>query len=284
MKQTWKKIGWLTLSFSPMIAYLILSVIITLAGGIFLAIIGMVTGSTDVEGMLMDNLLVLQVMIQLAAIIIFGLWYYFGCGRPGLKIRKGTFNPKSTIAIMLTGLGMQFFITAALSIIGYLFPDALNSYSELMESAGLTELTWLSVITTVILAPIVEEIIFRGITIRIAAKARVKFWVVNVVQALAFGILHLNLVQGTYAFVIGLVLGWVYYRFNSLYAVIFLHFIVNLSGTTIIDPLSYILPDTILSLILLFIVGAALTVYGISSMKKWGPGCRPQPNSQIAQT
>ena len=85
------------------------------------------------------------------------------------------------------------------------------------------------------LAPIAEEIIFRGITFKLARKFTAKFWIANTIQALMFGIAHGNLVQGTYAFALGLVIGYIYRKFNSLWAAMLAHLTFNFAGTWLVS-------------------------------------------------
>lgn len=42
--------------------------------------------------------------------------------------------------------------------------------------------------------------------------------------------IHLNLVQGIYAFLLGMVLGAVVKRYGTLKASMYLHFVINFSG------------------------------------------------------
>lgn len=65
---------------------------------------------------------------------------------------------------------------------------------------------------------------------RLAQKVSMKFWVINCIQALAFGIIHGNLVQGTYAFFLGLVLGYVYQKYHNIWMCMLLHAVINLSS------------------------------------------------------
>ena len=88
-------------------------------------------------------------------------------------------------------------------------------------------MTVVGVLYGVILGPIAEELIFRGVTLYYTQKFTRRFWLANLVQATFFGVLHMNLVQGIYAAVLGMVLGWVYHRFRSLYASIWLHIFFN---------------------------------------------------------
>lgn len=80
-----------------------------------------------------------------------------------------------------------------------------------------------------IFAPVVEEIVFRGAILRILLGlfSRSWHWVAIIFSALIFGAIHLNLAQGLHAFVIGLLLGWMYYRTLSVVPGILLHWINN---------------------------------------------------------
>lgn len=80
-----------------------------------------------------------------------------------------------------------------------------------------------------IFAPVVEEIVFRGAILRILLSlfSRSWHWVAIIFSALIFGAIHLNLAQGLHAFVIGLLLGWMYYRTSSVVPGILLHWINN---------------------------------------------------------
>ena len=80
-----------------------------------------------------------------------------------------------------------------------------------------------------IFAPVVEEIVFRGAILRILLGlfSRSWHWVAIIFSALIFGAIHLNLAQGLHAFIIGLLLGWMYYRTSSVVPGILLHWINN---------------------------------------------------------
>jgi len=76
-----------------------------------------------------------------------------------------------------------------------------------------------------ILAPVTEEILFRGVLQRTMLPFGKKFSIV--VSALIFGLFHGNLLQTPYAFAVGLVLGYVAAEYNILWAMV-LHMINNL--------------------------------------------------------
>lgn len=74
-------------------------------------------------------------------------------------------------------------------------------------------------------APIVEELVFRGLIMRGLQPYGRRFAVFA--SALLFGIFHGNLVQSPYAFVVGLVLGYTAMEYSILWAMV-LHMLNNL--------------------------------------------------------
>lgn len=76
-----------------------------------------------------------------------------------------------------------------------------------------------------ILAPIAEEIIFRGFIQRSMMPQGKKLAIIG--SAFLFGIFHGNLLQSPYAFLVGLVLGYVAAEYSVLWAMV-LHMINNL--------------------------------------------------------
>lgn len=184
-----------------------------------------------------DNLLKIlaagQIIVFLLGLLIL---------KKGLKA-KAFGNPIKKLGnIKLPGIivgfvGVELTLSCALITIGNLFPDALKGYSDMISTSGLADLTLISTIATVVLAPICEEVVFRGLTMKILEKTNWKFWVVNALQALLFGIEHLNWVQGIYAFVLGLVLGYVCKKTDSLWGSILAHAVFNASGTWIVSTI-----------------------------------------------
>ncbi|WP_205410172.1 CPBP family intramembrane glutamic endopeptidase [Acetivibrio cellulolyticus] len=77
-----------------------------------------------------------------------------------------------------------------------------------------------------ILAPIMEEIIFRGFILNELRKIMPAAAAI-IVQAVLFGVIHFNIVQSSYAFVTGVVLGIVFVATKSLFAPIIIHLSFN---------------------------------------------------------
>lgn len=92
----------------------------------------------------------------------------------------------------------------------------------------------LSLITTVILAPLLEELFCRGIMLR-GLLHHQRPHLAIFCSSFLFAFIHMNFYQGVPAFVIGYLMGWIYYKSGSIWAVIYLHCINNLSSLIIIQ-------------------------------------------------
>lgn len=78
-----------------------------------------------------------------------------------------------------------------------------------------------------LLAPFVEELIFRGAILRALLEKINKHWVAIAISALLFALIHANPAQMPFAFVAGLFLGWTYYRTGSIIPGVAYHWINN---------------------------------------------------------
>lgn len=101
-----------------------------------------------------------------------------------------------------------------------------------------------------ILAPLTEEVVFRGAILRtlLGMMSKRNHWVAIMISAAIFGAVHGNAAQFVNALLMGLLLGWMYYRTRSLVPGILLHWVNN----TMAYILTNLLPQTDGKLIDLF--------------------------------
>ena len=83
----------------------------------------------------------------------------------------------------------------------------------------------ISFISTAIVPAFAEELFFRGLLISNIRPYSEKGAII--ISALAFGLMHQNLIQTVYATAAGLALGYVYVKTKSLWSVIIIHFANN---------------------------------------------------------
>lgn len=83
------------------------------------------------------------------------------------------------------------------------------------------------VLSMALAAPILEECLFRGAIEGHLLRTWQRPWLAVTVSALVFGLIHMNPVQMVFAFLAGLVFGWLYYRTGSVLPGIVGHILNN---------------------------------------------------------
>ncbi len=86
---------------------------------------------------------------------------------------------------------------------------------------------------TVLVAPMVEEVMFRGLLFR-ALRARTGFWGAGLISAALFALIHLEPLHCLQLTALGLALAWVYERTGSLWPAVFLHTAQNLLAMVVV--------------------------------------------------
>lgn len=157
------------------------------------------------------------------------------------KIEKNKF-----FIIILLSLGLNILMEF---LLGFVPDDVMSSYTELMAVTENMSFFW-QMIVIGILAPIVEELIFRYACIRPFKTYKPKVLKCKgetigiIFSALMFGLAHGNIVQSTYAFIFGLLLAYVYTREYNLSESILMHMTINSSSTILValtEPFSIIM-------------------------------------------
>ncbi|MCL2087985.1 MAG: RdgB/HAM1 family non-canonical purine NTP pyrophosphatase [Oscillospiraceae bacterium] len=158
--------------------------------------------------------------------------------------REDTWNIKGFSA----GLCLLCLVVAvplSLSISGIIqflpFDRFIPSHEQLMEQLmGKNIFVEISVVGLAV--PIVEELIFRGIVLKRFLRMSMAVPMAIFLQALMFGIFHMNILQGFYTFLLAIILGLVYVWFKTVWAPIFLHIGFNMFSVLLSN-----LPDSIQS-------------------------------------
>jgi len=278
MKNVMKRIGKFLVTLSPTVIavgmnFLVSIVMVILCGvmlGMQMGMSGEINAITQDDmmnrllDMVMEYAIPATIIFQLFNFLIFGLWFkLWGHNKfvNPLKVVKG-----SNLGVAFcSAVSLEMLIGVAMTIVAVVWPEVIQSFVEMMEMSGVGEMNVLSFLATVILAPITEELIFRGVTMRLTKWAGMSFVVGNIVQAVLFGVFHMNLVQGVYASVIGLVLGYLGHRYKTLWVPILVHLFCNLYATVIG---MFEIPDTILTNVIMFVLGTVFAVGAILLMKK----------------
>lgn len=145
------------------------------------------------------------------------------------KEDKKSLNIKEIISISIALIGMTslwlIFSNKVLIHID-IFRKSILDFNLAMNLSDNSSLL-LTLILVSFLAPIMEELIFRGIILEAFKKICKSEIFPIILQALIFGLWHMNLVQGVYCFVGGIVFGYVKEKTSSIKYPIFIHMINN---------------------------------------------------------
>lgn len=99
-----------------------------------------------------------------------------------------------------------------------------------------------------LLAPLAEEMVFRGAVLRSLLRWKENPWIGIVISAVLFAVIHMNPAQMPHAFLIGLLLGWLYYRTDSIVPGVMYHWVNN----TVAYVMYNLYPNPDLTLVELF--------------------------------
>lgn len=156
----------------------------------------------------------------------------------------------------------------------------INYVTELLQLPNINEELFLQmknhltgILSIAVVAPVIEELVFRG---AIAGHLFHKWknpWYGILLSAFVFGVIHGNPAQIPFAFILGILLGWLYYRTGNILPCILLHFINN----SISVALMILLPESAESMTDLFgetgaplsaIAGAVIALYCVYYINK----------------
>lgn len=201
------------------------------AGIVFGVAAGMKGGTAEemtayTTELLNQNLNWILVAADLLILLVLLLW--FGCRRRNIpKALEMNKVPLSRILLaVIAGIGLSFVLSYAMTAVEMLFPSAMEEYNEHMSMVdGASVLAY--ILAGIVLAPIVEELLFRALSVKYLDRVLPRSLSVLLVAAL-FGLAHGNIIQGIYAGTLGAVLGWLYFAYDSVLVPMALHFGFNL--------------------------------------------------------
>ena len=188
------------------------------------------------------------------------------------KSLKYTFRPTSIIIMLLAGFCIQLGTDGILFILGTLYPTTFASYQHMMETFT-GSMSPLFIITTITIGPVAEELAFRGLILgylnRVLGNKKGALIIACTIQALLFGIYHINIVQLCYAFIFGMLFGLLAIRFKSLVPSIFLHMIVN--GSLYVIPEAFygnVYHAALVAVISFILLAASLIIFIMRASEK----------------
>lgn len=165
-----------------------------------------------------------SVLIFVTYVATFGLVFAAGLKLRGSNILQWKSFP--LISLPILAIATVALIIARIPLMELLpFPEEwLEAFMESMKNMMRVDV--ITLLTLAVAAPILEELIFRGIILEGFLKryspTKAIIW-----SSVLFGLAHMNPWQFISAFAMGILLGWVYHRTQSLWPCIFIHFVNN---------------------------------------------------------
>lgn len=164
---------------------------------------------------------------------------------------------KSLWPIIPLGITLNLFVSHLVSLLP-IPQSVLDEYSAATNVLG-DKITIVQVLAVIVMAPILEEIAFRGLIMKSLHRG-MPIAVALIIQSIMFGFMHGQLIWICYATFFGIILAIIKLRYKSLYPAIILHFMFNLSNY-ILRPLYSLIPDNSSSDIIIFSLSAILSVF-----------------------
>ncbi|MDE6219300.1 MAG: CPBP family intramembrane metalloprotease [Lachnospiraceae bacterium] len=233
-------------SFEIMVLFMVLQILVSFTGTVAAMSAYMIQTGNDVQDAqyaLWDIMTDSTYMTTLTVVATFvsaifsvpAYWIIWGRKRTEQDrqyFREKVLKLKPFAMIVIASCGLYYLAILISAVIAVVSPETMESYNEMMDMA-LGGSQMLAMLAAVILAPVNEECIMRGLIL----KNLQRFFstpVVIIIQAVLFGIFHANWVQGIYVLPVGAALGYVAIKSRSVIPSIFMHLFYNMLSFVVI--------------------------------------------------
>ena len=168
---------------------------------------------------LLSNLLCFAI-IALVFLILKKQWY--------MEVNLKRFSVSYLPYLLLLGFALILMVNFGLELLPQ---SVLESYVEQSRIFG-DDTSLIGIVAVVIVAPVFEEIFFRGLILSTLRKGIPTGWAIFL-SAVVFGVAHGQILWMAYAFIIGLVFAYVAVKTGSIAASMVLHILFNFFGDVV---------------------------------------------------
>ena len=178
---------------------------------------------------------------------------------------------------LLSGAALAPALYLAVTVAMMALPEAwLDSYAE--ASSGVSGGGVIGIVAVVLVAPVVEECIFRGLIMTRLAQA-MPGWLAAALSAAIFGLCHGHPVWFAYTFVLGVLFGLMDLRLGSIWPSILAHMVFNGVG----QVLDLLPEDDVVIMEAYLVLVAAAVVLPVLARREVKALFRPKPQALPAQ-
>lgn len=229
---------------------------------------GLLFKNADFAKLFMENIQQnVYVVVLIAAVCTLPFLYVICRGRREnifsiCKIKKLTL--KQVVKVVAVVFCLACFSEGLVDIL----VNKVNLTNEVSNTLGNPEHLILTFISIVVAAPIIEEVLFRGLVLN-ELKKNMNVYLAIIIQGVLFGLYHMNLLQGIYASLLGIALGFINYYTGTILSSIIGHMLFNILGTLGINVLYHYFGFLKYPLMIIgLIVGVLLLINMLREKKK----------------
>lgn len=237
------RVGFVNTWLMPFLFMLLHMFVLNMVGVVY-SIWALVNGGTiptdPAEVLMAVDLVEMQTVASIVgSLILIPIYYFYLRGRHRRDPRTLMNEPRTakkalyTVLFTFIGLSLSHLLVLgmdALSTHWEFLAIKLEEYEELSKMlAGETTHWFFNLLGTVILVPIAEEMLFRGIVMGAYLPAMKPGWALTISSVL-FALFHMNFVQSSYVLILAFILGYVYLRTRNFFYPVLLHMTYNFFG------------------------------------------------------
>ena len=214
--------------------------------------LNMVLLETQLMEAIMAEAMTMTLISGIVVLLLFGLVFLIRKKNLLKEVMIRPIPAKGILPVAVLAVCFNVITSVIISLIPW--PEAwMDSYITNSSAIDGSLMAW---ITAVLMAPVLEEIVFRGLMYT-RLKKGLPIIAAAVITSLVFGTVHGTVIWAIYTFVFSMVLIWVFERFQSLTACIVLHMAYNLAGM----GMSFIPEEASVVIWILFVVGIVAAVF-----------------------
>ena len=199
--------------------------------------------------------------------VILYAWKGSGYWRDEVFAKEKSMSAGVFFSLLCMCIGSQMVNSLWVSGLEFLYNLSDKSLMPMLEAVSGASDTFSMFLYASVLAPLAEELLFRGFVLRTLRPYGKRFAILG--SAFLFGLFHGNLLQTPYAFLMGLVLGYVAAEYSIRWAMglhLFNNFVLADLLTRLLNPM----PEMIANMIQLILLGGCLAVSGVILLVKRG--------------
>lgn len=225
LRRRFSPIGWLLLSYYGLMTLLTFVAIAADAAGqsLWAFAAGDFSGNLDWNRLYSNGWGYVAAIVVSAALL--HAWKGSAYWKQELFKKSRPLNGNTYLCLILFCMGAQMANSLWVTLLEFLMNASGKSVMPILESVAGSSDTFSMYLYACILAPVWEELLFRGYVLRTLHPFGKRFAVLG--SAILFGLFHGNLLQTPYAVIMGLVLGYVTVEYSVVWAIL-LHMFNNL--------------------------------------------------------